>query len=154
MGATEIADNSIDSGEIVDDSLGATEPGVRLGRDSESCGRLGDERKIASNAVDSGKVANNSLTGGDLAGTDIDGTIQVPTGTVANGRCGNYSLGVGGAEAGEAVVITNRAALQTGLLVCGSRVPADDTVTMTICNLSGGTQAALVEFPIRIITFG
>ena len=112
------------------------------------------EAKIGSNAVNGSKVANNSLTSADMAGTDIDGTIQVPTGTVANGRCGNYALGVGGAEAGEAVVITTKAALQTGVLIYGSRVPTDGTVTMTLCNLSGVTQAALVDFPIRIMTFG
>ena len=52
------------------------------------------------------------------------------------------------------VVITNKAALQNGLLLYGSRVPSDDTVTMTMCNMSGGTQNALVDFPIRITTFG
>ena len=52
------------------------------------------------------------------------------------------------------VVITTKAALQSGLLIYGSRVPSDGTVTMTLCNLSGGTQAALVDFPSRITTFG
>ncbi len=58
------------------------------------------DAKIGSNAVSGAKVANNSLTSADVAGADVDGTIQVPTGTVANGRCGNYSIGVGGAKAG------------------------------------------------------
>jgi hypothetical protein len=154
VGATEITDNSIDGGEIVDGSLGAVELSTSsVGSEELATGAVIDA-KIGSNAVNGSKVANNSLTSADLAGTDINGTIQIPTGTVANGRCGNYSIGVGGAKAGEAVVITNKAALQNGLLIYGSRVPTDGTVTMTLCNMSGGTQAALVDFPIRIITFG
>jgi hypothetical protein len=154
VGATEITDSSIDGGEIVNGSLGAVELSTSsVGSEELATGAVTDV-KIGSNAVNGSKVANNSLTSADIAGTDVNGTIQVPTGTVANGRCGNYSVGVGGTEAGEAVVITNRAALQTGLLIYGSRVPTDGTVTMTLCNMSGGTQAALVDFPIRIVTFG
>lgn len=154
VGATEITDNSIDGGEIVNGSLGAVELAANsVGSEELATGAVTDA-KIGGNAVSGSKVANNSLTSDDIAGTDVNGTIQVPAGTVAIGRCGNYSVGVGGAQAGEAVVITNRAALQNGLLIYGSRVPTDGTVTMTLCNMSGVAQTALVDFPIRIVTFG
>ncbi len=110
--------------------------------------------KIGSNAVTGAKVADNSLTSADIEGVDVNGTIQIPSGSVANGRCANYPIGVGGADTGDVVVITNKSALQTGLLIYGSRVPSDGTVTMTLCNMTGGTQNALVDFPIRVMTFG
>jgi hypothetical protein len=154
VGATDISDNAIDGGEIVNGSVGAVELSTSSVGSEELATGAATEAKIGSNAVNGAKVANNSLTSADLAGADVNGTIQVPTGTVANGRCGNYSIGVGGAKAGEVVVITNKAALQNGLLLYGSRVPSDGTVTMTMCNMSGGTQNALVDFPIRITTFG
>ena len=154
VGATEISDSSIDGGEIVDGTLG----GVELTSSSISTEKLVNgavtNAKLGSNAVNGSKVANDSLTSADIEGVDVNGTIQIPTGTVPNGRCGNYSIGVGGADTGDVVVITNKAALQNGLLIYGSRVPTDGTVTMTFCNMSGGTQHALVDFPIRIITFG
>ena len=51
-------------------------------------------------------------------------------------------------------MISNRAALPEGIVIYGARVPSADTVTMKVCNLSGATMAAIVDFPIRIITFG
>jgi hypothetical protein len=40
------------------------------------------------------------------------------------------------------------------VLLYGARVPSAGTVTLKICNLTGGTMPALTNFPIRVITFG
>ncbi|HYH63038.1 MAG TPA: hypothetical protein VD766_14315, partial [Solirubrobacterales bacterium] len=82
------------------------------------------------------------------------GIIGLGSGEVPNGRCESFSIGVGGAKAGEAVVVTAKAALPAGILLYGARVPSDGTVTLIVCNLSGGTMPALSSFPIRVITFG
>ena len=97
-------------------------------------------------------MADNSLTSADIEGVDVNGTIQIPSGSVANGRCANYPIGVGGADTGDVVVIADKSALQTGLLIYGSRVPSGGPVTMTLCDMTGGTQNALVDFPIRVMS--
>jgi hypothetical protein len=105
--------------------------------------------------VNSAKVAGDSLTTADIAGTDINpGIISLGSGQVANGRCEDFSIGVGGAQVGEGVIVTNKAAAPQGVLLYGARVPSAGTVTLKICNLSGGTMPALTDFPIRVITFG
>jgi len=39
-------------------------------------------------------------------------------------------------------------------ILYGLRVPSNDTVTMAVCNFTGGTFPALSSFPIRTVTFG
>ena len=45
-------------------------------------------------------------------------------------------------------------ALQDGVVIYGQRVPSDGHVTFSVCNFSGGTQAAISDIPVRVITFG
>jgi hypothetical protein len=82
------------------------------------------------------------------------GGISVPTGYVPTGRCRQLDASVGGAKAGEAVVFSIQAALQDGILIDGQRVSSDGHVTFDVWNLSGTTQAAIVDMPVRVITFG
>ena len=135
MTAFDLAANSVGNSELVSESV--------------------TNAKIGDNAVTGGKVSNNSLTTADIAGTDINpGIIGLDAGGVANGRCEDFSIGVGGAVAGEAVVVSLKAALPEGILLYGARVPSNGVVTLKICNLSGGAMPAITDFPIRIITFG
>ncbi len=100
------------------------------------------------------KVANNSLTTADVAGADSNGAISLPAGSVANRRCEQFDITVGGAKANEAIVISTRASSQEGILIYGQRVPADGHATMSVCNHSGTTQAAITNLPIRTVTYG
>jgi hypothetical protein len=152
--ATEIADGSIDSGEISDNSLFAQDLAPSsVGTSELADGGIGNA-DIASNAVNGSKVSNNTLTTADIAGTDASGAISLGAGSVANGRCKSYDISVPGAVAGQGVMIATKAALQAGMVIYGQRVPAADTVTMTVCNLSGTTMDAITNLPIRTITFG
>ncbi len=144
IGPTEIADNSIDTGEIVDDSLFAADLAPNSVGSSE----------IAAGAVGASEVANNSLTMADIKGADVSGHVSFSAGAVANGACKDFNISVGGASVGEAVVISTQAALPEGLIFYGVQVPSTNNVTMKICNFTGGTMAAISNFPIRVITYG
>ena len=39
-------------------------------------------------------------------------------------------------------------------VIYGQRVPSDGHVTFSACNFSGTTQTAIVDLPVRVITFG
>lgn len=144
VNATEIADNSIDGGEIVNESLGSADIAPNAVGSTE----------LAGNVVDSSKVANNSLTTADIAGTDANGAISLGAGSVANGRCRDFDITAGGALTNQAVLISLRGPVPEGVLIYGVRVPTDGHVTMKVCNHSGGTFPALVDVPIRTVTFG
>ena len=40
------------------------------------------------------------------------------------------------------------------MLFYGVNVPADNHVTLKVCNLTGGTSPAMSNIPVRVITFG
>jgi hypothetical protein len=143
VGDTEILDDSIDGGEIINNSLTASD----IAANAIASGEL------ASNAVTSAKVANNSLTTADLAGTDSLGSISLGAGSVPNGRCEDFAMTVGGSQVGQGIIVSARAAIQEGVFLYGGSVLADGQGTLVVCNLSGGAMAALVDFPIRTITF-
>jgi hypothetical protein len=131
--------------KVLDESLTSTD----LAANSVSAG------EIADNAITGAKVGDDTLTAADIAGADVNGgAISLPTGYVPNGRCRQLDAAVGGAKAGEAVVFSIQAALQDGIVIYGQRVPSDGHVTFDVCNLSGTTQAAISEMPVRVITFG
>ena len=145
VNATEIADNSIDGGEIVNESLGAGELAAGSVTASE----------LASNAVTSGDVANNSISTADLVGIDLNpGHVGFSAGAVPNGRCEQIDLAVGGAVAGQSVIINTLGAMQEGVVFYGKRVPSAGHVTADLCNFSGTTMDAIDNLAIRIITFG
>ena len=52
------------------------------------------------------------------------------------------------------MIISTKASLQTGIMIYGQNVPSADTVSMTVCNLSGTTMSGFSSLPIRTITFG
>jgi hypothetical protein len=141
----DIAAGAVNSAKVSDESLTSTD----LATDSVSAA------EIADNAITGAKVGDDALTAADIAGADVNGgTISVPTGYVANGRCRQIDASIGGAKAGEAVVFSIQAALQDGIVIYGQRVPSDGHVTFDVCNLSGTTQVAISDMPVRVITFG
>ena len=164
VNASEIADASIDGGEIVDGSMGASDLATDAVGASEIAADAVGASEIASSAVGSAEVATGAITGSDVAtnslttadilGTDIHGVISLGSGAVTNGRCKDFSIGVGGSLVGQGVLISLEEAVPEGLLLYGSRVPTNGTATLKICNLSGGTSPALTDLNIRIITFG
>lgn len=139
--ATEIADGSIDSGEIVDNSLGAVDLAPNAAGASE----------IAASAVGSAKVANDSLTLADLAGIASDGTISLSG--IANGRCTQFTLSIGGAQVGDSAIITTRDTIQDGIVLSADRVPSAGHLIMNACNFSGGAMDPISNLGIRIVTF-
>jgi hypothetical protein len=142
--STAYAANTIFSTDIVDGEVKTAD--------------LGDlsvtTQKLAFNSIGTGRIIDNTLTSADLKGADIKGGISLGAGSVANGRCKDFAIGVGGAKAGEAVVLSLRGPVPSGMLLVGSRVPADGQATMTVCNMTGGTAPAIVGLPVRVMTFG
>jgi hypothetical protein len=111
-------------------------------------------RKIAFDTIGTGRIIDNTVSSADIKGADVKGSISLPAGGVLNGRCADFDLTTSGAKAGEAVVFSLRAAAPTGMLFVGTRVPADNHVTLRACNLTGGTSPAIAGLPVRIMTFG
>ena len=155
VNATEVANNSIDSGEIASDSVLASDlAGASVGASELQDAAVGTA-ELASNGVTGAKVAGNTLTTADIAGADVNGGgVSVPTGYVPNGRCRQLDANVGGAKAGEAVIFSVKAALQDGVVIYGQRVPSAGHVMFDVCNVSGTTQVAIDDLPVRVITFG
>jgi hypothetical protein len=141
----DIVDGTVAAEDLASNSVGSTEILTDAVRGSD----------IADNTIDTGEIINNSLTTADIAGADVNpGLISFSAGSVANGRCEDFATAAGGAVAGQAVVISLQGSLPQGILIYGTRVPSNGTVTMKLCNLSGGAMAAINDLPIRVITFG
>ena len=132
LGAADLASNSVTSGEIATDAVQASE--------------------VADNSLDSGEIVNNSLTTADIAGADVSGAVSLSG--VANGRCSQVSLGVSGAQPGEAAIVTTKGALQNGIVLYAQRVASVGHVEADICNFSGTTMNPISGLPVRVITFG
>jgi hypothetical protein len=152
---TALAAGTIRSRDIVNGQVKAAD----LGRQQVTAAKIRDRSvgasKLATGAVTGTTVLDGSLTAADLAGADVEGGgISVPAAYVPVGRCRQLDASVGGAKAGEAVVFSVQAAVQDGVVIYGQRVPSDGHVMFDVCNFSGTTQAAVVDLPVRIITFG
>lgn len=93
-------------------------------------------------------VANCAVS---ATGADVTGNISVSG--VTNGRCTPISLTVNGAKIGDSVIFTPQVALQSGIFFLAANVTADNTAAVNVCNLSGTTMTAIVNLPVRVITF-
>jgi hypothetical protein len=110
---------------------------------------------LSDNAVSSAKVVDESLTTADLKGADLNGsTIDLAAGAVPKGRCRTSVRIVSGAKAGEAVLVSVKRKVPTGMLFYGERAPADNRVLLKICNLTGERSPRIQQLPLRIVTFG
>jgi hypothetical protein len=110
--------------------------------------------KIAFDSIGTGRLIDNTVSSADLKGADVKSAISLGAGAVANGRCTDFAVSIPGAKAGEAVVFSLRGAAPAGMLLVGTRVPADGQVTLKACNLTGGTSPLISSLPVRIMTFG
>jgi hypothetical protein len=151
----DIATNAVSSVKIRDNGITAMD----LGFDIISSGSVIDgsltQNDLAADSVGTSEVENNSLTTADIAGADVNGGgISIPAGYVPDGRCRQVDASVGGAKAGEAVVFNIKAPIQDGILIYGQRVPSDGHVMYDVCNFTGGAMVAIVNLPVRVITFG
>jgi len=152
VGPLEVTANAIDGDEIVNGSVG----NLDLGTDSVSATKIAANSvgasEIAGGGVGSSEIADNVITSADLAGGASSGSISLPAGAVANGRCKNYDAGVGGAIAGDAVIFSIDGAVPEGILIYGVRVPANGTATVKVCNFTGGAMPAFTNLPVSVIT--
>jgi hypothetical protein len=150
---TAYAANTIRSVDIVDGQVKNPD----LAADAVGSGKIvaGGVRSsdLSTGAVDSRAVKANSLTLADLAGVNGPGTLSFSAGAVPDGRCSGYNVTVGGAKAGETLVVTPQAAMQNGVLLQGEQVTADGVGRIVLCNLSGTTLAAINGLPVRLLTF-
>jgi len=84
-----------------------------------------------------------------INGTDHYGSIGV--GGLSSGRCTTITIAIGGAEAGDAGILTTDGTLPDAEVMYLQRVLAD-SAHVKICNLSGGDLPA-VTVAARILTF-
>lgn len=152
VGAVEVTANSIDGDEIVNSSVSAAELGTDSVGASEIAANAVGASEIAGGGVGSSEIANNTITSADLAGGSSSGSISLPAGAVANGRCKNYDASVGDAVAGDAVIFSIDGAVPEGILIYGVRVPANGVATVKVCNLTGGVMPAFTNLPVSVIT--
>ncbi len=110
--------------------------------------------KLGLNSIGSNNVVNGALTGADLKGANGNSAISLAAGAVANGRCKDFPVVVAGASLGEAVVVSLKRSVPSGMLIYGVMVPAANRVTVKVCNLTGGTSPAISALPLRVFTFG
>jgi hypothetical protein len=111
--------------------------------------------KLAPNSVASGRVLDNSLTSADLKGADLNGAkLNFAAGAVANGRCTNFSIAASGTKVGEVVLLSLQASAPAGMVFSAVRVPADNQVTLKLCNLTGGISPVISNLPVRMLSFG
>jgi hypothetical protein len=149
------AADTVGSSDIIDEAILSQDIKNGEVKTSELANSGVTNGKLALNSVGTGKVIDNSLTGADLKGADVSGaTISFAAGAVANGRCKNSLLSVAGAKAGEAVVVSLQGVAPEGLLFYGVRVPADNQVTLKLCDFTGVASPAVSNLPVRVFTFG
>lgn len=102
-------------------------------------------------AITGANVVNESLTTADIAGSQVNGSISLSG--IPNGRCNQVTFNIGGAEVGDSVIVSTRAAIQGGIVLYANRVASDGHVEVNACNFSGTTMTAISGFPIRVVTF-
>lgn len=116
--------------------------------------KLADEAvshaKLAPNAVTGGNVANSSLTLADLRGIDQSGSISF---TLPAHSCGKLTLGVTGAVARQAAVLTWTGSVPTHVVLGPLKVVSPTQIITYACNISGATVTGN-GIGVRVVTFG
>ncbi|MDT4915527.1 MAG: hypothetical protein QOH89_227 [Pseudonocardiales bacterium] len=142
MQAIQIADNTIDGGEIVDNSLTSTD----IGNSAIGNGEL------ASNSVDGNKVADNSIGLADLVGANKSGSISF---SIAANSCATLNFGVSGAAVGEAVIMsyTGTVTVPPGVMFAPFRVVSANNITTRACNVTA-SAVSVSSLGVRFVTFG
>ena len=135
----DLDDAAVTGGKVLDDSLSSAD--------------------LAPSSVASSEIANGSVTGTDIAShavgqNDIDGTDHygnIGVGGITNGQCITVTISIGGAEAGDAGILTTDGPMPDGEVMYLQRVLAD-SAQIKVCNLSGGSLPSLTV-PVRVLTF-
>jgi hypothetical protein len=138
---------------------GATGPQGPKG-DAGTNGAKGDKGDPASPAqvltgngeVSSADIADDSLTASDLAGGQSTGSLSLSAGYVADGRCRDASIGVGGAHAGDVALFSVIGAVPQGIVMSAVRVPSDGLMTLKVCNFTGTTMTAITDLPVVAVS--
>ena len=106
--------------------------------------------RLAANSVTGDNVSNSSLTLADLRGINETGSISF---TLTAHSCGKLTLGVSGASAGQAAILTWTGAVPTHVVLGPLKVVDATHIITYACNLSG-VQVTANGIGIRIVTFG
>jgi hypothetical protein len=110
--------------------------------------------KMAPNSVRSANVVDQSLTAADFKGANVKGALlNLPAGSVANGRCRNVIVQAAGAVAGDAVIISLMAAAPAGMHFSGVSA-GPNRILLQVCNLTGAPSPAISSLPLRVVTIG
>ena len=114
---------------------------------------------IGTSAVASSEIANGSIVSSDIAthgSTRAGSTAPTTTATSASagspsGRCTTITISIGGAQPGDAGILTTDGTMPDGQVMYLQRV-LQDSAQVKVCNLSGGDLPALTVAA-RILTF-
>jgi hypothetical protein len=87
---------------------------------------------------------------GQPRGVAVNGAISLSG--ISPGRCNQVTFNIGGANVGDSVIVSTRAAIQNGIVLYPNRVAMAGHVEVNACNFSGGAMTAISGFPIRVIT--
>ena len=145
----DVSNGTLTSSDILDETLGTTKIADGGLNTSDLAISSITGSRIAPSAVTTSDIANRTVNMDDIDGADRSGSIDVSA--IANGRCTTINGGVTGAEAGDVPVITVDGTLPNGMTVTAQRA-LTNTVQIKVCNLTGGTSAALTNLPVRVIT--
>jgi hypothetical protein len=104
--------------------------------------------KLSANAVYSGNIAANTVNLTDIQGADITGTISF---SLTAQHCGNLSITVAGAVAGQVGIFAWTGAPPAGI-VLGPIQFTTGHATVVACNLTPST-VSLSNVGVRVITF-
>ena len=97
------------------------------------------------------KAAIANCAVGQPRGVAVNGVISL-TG-IPDGRCSQVTFSVAGAEVGDSVIVSTRAAIQNGMMLYGVRVSSADHVEVNACNFTGGAMTPISNFPVKVMTF-
>jgi len=156
----KLVDGSVITGKLADDSVTNSKLGAgsvtnsKLGAGSVTNSKLGagsvTNSKLGLNSVIGSNVSPNSLTLGDIAGINVSGAISF---TLAGNACGQLNLGVSGATAGQAAVLTWTGAVPTHIVLGPLKVVDSTHIIAWACNESA-TSFNGTGIGVRIVTFG
>ena len=137
--SAEIAANSIFSSDIFDGTITSADIGTSAVASSE----------IANGSIAASDIGSHAIDMSRIDGTDHYGNIGV--GGLSVGKCTTVTIAIGGAEAGDAGILTTDGTLPDGQVMYLQRVLAD-SAHVKVCNLGTGNLPA-VTVAARILTF-
>jgi hypothetical protein len=152
VGTLQLKNHAVTAGKVHERAV--TTPKLEPGAVTDA--KLADaavtHSKLGANSIDGSNVASGSLSLSDLVGADTSGSISFSLGA---DTCGTLTLGVSGAQVGQAVLFsfTGNTAVPSSVAFGGTKVTATGTVTVRACNVSA-TSFSVSNLGIRLVTFG